>query len=738
MKHLFCLLFVVFSFQLTSGQNNSKLDSLFLELKSVKTDTGKVMLYYRISHELQFMDINKSVEYAEMAIIEARRLKFNKGIAYSLVQLGNIEQTKAEYSKAEELNLQALELMEKINDKAGEAICYNNLGIISHSRNDYSKGLEFYRKSLSLNKELGRSSGEAVSLFCIGTVYENMAQYDSALRYYFKAQQISEKINDDKLRAYALVSLANVYYYMQDYLKAFDYNIEASEIYSRTGNKLGLIKVYSSLGQLAALRDSLDRAVWFYKKSLQVSEEIMSKNDISNALFALARVYEQRGLIDTAFSNYQRAYSNYISEGNSENAAFSLIAMARIEKLKGNFEKSEKLLTEASELAEKIGAPNLLQDVYYEAALTFSARNDFKSAFLYLQKYDDIKDSVMSIEKQNQILDLQTRYETEKSEKENEILKQEQKILQITRDFLLGGALMLAITAFFILRSLIIKKRDNKLLQKQKEEINRQKEIVEGQKKEITDSIHYARRIQSAILPSEEIIRNLSNELFVLYLPRDIVSGDFYLIRHLDTEITIVSAADCTGHGVPGAFMSMLGVSLLNDIINSNKELIISRDFTPADILNSLRYRVKSALSQTGREGEAKDGMDMSLCVFNRRTMEMQYAGANNSVYIVSGGKLTEIKSVRNPIGIYIAEKEFVNNFIILKPDSIVYLFSDGYSDQINPAGSKFLSKNLKLMLEEIYNLPLAEQESILLRKHQDFRGTEEQVDDILLMGVRI
>jgi len=738
MKHLFCLLFVVFSFQLTSGQNNSKLDSLFLELKSVKTDTGKVMLYYRISHELQFMDINKSVEYAEMAIIEARRLKFNKGIAYSLVQLGNIEQTKAEYSKAEELNLQALELMEKINDKAGEAICYNNLGIISHSRNDYSKGLEFYRKSLSLNQELGRSSGEAVSLFCIGTVYENMAQYDSALRYYFKAQQISEKINDDRLRAYALVSLANVYYYMQDYLKAFDYNIEASEIYSRTGNKLGLIKVYSSLGQLAGLRDSLDRAVWFYKKSLQVSEEIMSKNDISNALFALARVYEQRGLIDTAFSNYQRAYSNYISEGNSENAAFSLIAMARIEKLKGNFEKSEKLLTEASELAEKIGAPNLLQDVYYEAALTFSARNDFKSAFLYLQKYDDIKDSVMSLEKQNQILDLQTRYETEKSEKENEILKQEQKILQITRDFLLGGALMLAITAFFILRSLIIKKRDNKLLQKQKEEINRQKEIVEGQKKEITDSIHYARRIQSAILPSEEIIRNLSNELFVLYLPRDIVSGDFYLIRHLDTEITIVSAADCTGHGVPGAFMSMLGVSLLNDIINSNKELIISRDFTPADILNSLRYRVKSALSQTGREGEAKDGMDMSLCVFNRRTMEMQYAGANNSVYIVSEGRLTEIKSVRNPIGIYIAEKEFVNNIIKLKPDSIVYLFSDGYSDQINPAGSKFLSKNLKLMLEEIYNLPLAEQESILLRKHQDFRGTEEQVDDILLMGVRI
>jgi len=738
MKHLPGLFLLVFSFQLLSGQNSNKLDSLLLELKSVKSDTGMVMLYCNISHELQFRDITQSVEYAEKAISEARRLKFNRGIAYSLIQLCNIEQTKADYQKAEEYSFEALKILEKIDDQAGQAVCYNNLGIINHNRNDYSKGLEYYRKSLSLNRELGRRQGEAVSLFCIGTVFENMAQYDSALHYYFNGQQISEAINDSRLIAYAKVSLANVYYYMQDYLKAYDYNIEASELYARAGNKLGLIKVFSSLGKIAELQDSLNQAVWYYKKSLEVSKEIMSYNDVSYSLFSLAQVFEKRGMIDSAASNYQQAYTNYISNENYENAAYSLIALAGIENQKKNYGKGEMMLNEASVLAEKIGAPNLLQDVYFEQAVTFSQKKDFQKGFEFLMKYTDLKDSVMSLEKQNQILELQTRYETEKREKENKILKQEQRILQITRNFLIGGALLLAITAFFILRSLILKRIDNQLLRKQKEEINRQKDIVEEQKKEITDSIHYASRIQSAILPSEEIIRNLSNELFVLYLPRDIVSGDFYLIRHLDTEITIVSAADCTGHGVPGAFMSMLGVSLLNDIINSNKELIISRDFTPADILNSLRFRVKSALSQTGREGEAKDGMDMSLCIFNRRTLEMQYAGANNSVYIVSGGKLTEIKSVRNPIGIYIAEKEFVNNIITLESDSIVYLFSDGYSDQINPAGSKFLSKNLKQLLENISHLPLKEQESLLLKKHLDFRGTEEQVDDILLMGVRI
>lgn len=721
-----------------SAQNNPKLDSMMIELNKVQSDTGRIMLFYKISHELQFVDINKSIEYAENAYAEAQRLGFKKGLAYSQIQLGNIEQIKAEYSNAESYNLSALKLLEKLEDEAGEAICYNNLGIIEHSRNDYSKALEYYRQSLSLNRELRRNSGEAVSLFCIGTVFENMAQYDSALQYYLEGQIISERINDSKLKAYAKISLANVYFSMKDYLKAYDYNIEASEIYIKTGNKLGLIKVYGALGQLAVLRDSLDIAQAFYQKSLEVSRSIMSNNDISLALYSMANVFEQRGIFDSAYVYYKQAYTNFSSEGNLENAAHSLISMARIENMNENFTSGEKLLMEATEIAEEIGAPTLLQQVYYERALCYSGKSDYKQAFHFLQSYSDLKDSVMSIEKQNQILDLQTRYETERKEKENKILKQEQKILELTRNFLIGGAFLLALTAFFIFRSLILKKRDNALLRKQKLEITHQKEIVEEQKKEITDSIRYALRIQSAILPSPEIVNDIGAELFVLYLPRDIVSGDFYLFARLDENSIIICVADCTGHGVPGAFMSMLGMSLLSDIIANNKIEIAKGSYTPADILNKLRDRVKLALRQTGKEGENKDGMDMSVITLNLKSHEMQYAGANNSVYIVTNGVLEEIKALRNPIGIYIEEKPFVNTVRQVQQGAVIYLFSDGYSDQINEKGSKFLSKNLKKFLEENAHLPIKEQEEILLQKHLSYKGSEEQVDDILLIGVKV
>jgi serine phosphatase RsbU (regulator of sigma subunit) len=696
------------------------------------------MLYYKISHEYQFIDIDQSVSWAEKAITEAKRLKFKKGVAYSLIQIGNIEQIRANYTKAESYNLEALDILRKIGDRAGEAICFNNLGIIYHDRNEYSRALSYYHRSLITNRELGRKPGEAISLFCIGTVYENMARYDSALVFYFAGQEISEDINDSKLMAYADVSLANVYYSMQDYQKAWQYNIEASKLYERAGNKLGQIKVYNALGQLAVLKDSLDKAVWFYTQSLNASREIQSNNDVSYSLFSLAQVYERRGMTDSAFNMYREAYKAYSNEGSTENAAHALISMARIENGLKNYEKAGGYLIEAYNLADSAGTPKVLMDVNKEIALTFYGLKDYKSAFLYYRNYSDLKDSVMNLERQNQILDLQTRYETEKKEKENRLLKQEQRILQMTRNFLLAGAGMLLVIAFLILRNLRIKKKDNELLRKQKEEIRQQKEIVEEQKKEITDSIRYARRIQSAILPSEELVKSVAPESFILYLPRDIVSGDFYLLRSLDDQTTVICAADCTGHGVPGAFMSMLGLSLLSDIINNNKSGIIAGTCTSADILGTLRVRVKDALSQTGKEGEAKDGMDMSLCIINRRAMQMHYAGANNSVYIISEGSLTELKSTRNPIGIYVAEKDFVNNIITINPGSAVYLFSDGYSDQISTEGSKFLSKNLKHFLEEIAYLPMEQQHELLLQKHLAFRGTEEQVDDILLIGIRI
>jgi sigma-B regulation protein RsbU (phosphoserine phosphatase) len=344
----------------------------------------------------------------------------------------------------------------------------------------------------------------------------------------------------------------------------------------------------------------------------------------------------------------------------------------------------------------------------------------------------------MTVEKQKQILELQTRYETDKKEKENEILRKDQQILQTTRNSLIIGALLLLIIAVLIFRSLSLKKRDNRLLREQKEEIERQKEIVEIQKTAITDSIRYARRIQSAMLPPGEFLNYYLPDSFILYLPRDIVSGDFYWLRSLSEKRIMICVADCTGHGVPGAFMSMLGMSLINDIVNINEDRILNNDFTPADILNELRERIKSSLRQTGKDGEARDGMDLSLCFIEKDTGLLKYSGANNSVYIINNGELTELKATRNPIGIYLNETSFANNSVEIATGSVLYMFSDGYSDQIGSDGRKFLSKNFKKLVCEISHLTVTEIKEILLKTHLDFRKEEEQVDDILVLGIKV
>ncbi len=721
-----------------SAQKSPALDSLLQRLKTTETDTGRVMLYYLISREYQFTDIDLSVYWATKGIEEARQLKYTRGIAYSLIQIGNIEQIRANYDESANATLEALELFEKSGDNTGKAIAFNNLGIIYHNRNDYSKALYYYNKSLEVNRLLHRQTGEAISLFCIGTVYDNMAKYDSALIFYYKGQKISELLNDNNLMAYSGVSLANVYYSMKEYGKAIQYNREALFLYQQAGNKLGQIKVSTSLGNLAEMNDSLDRALSYFKMALDAAISIQSTSDISLSLFSMAGIYEQQGLSDSAFLMYNQSYHSFKTSGNFENAAFSLVAMARILNAENKFDEAGENLLEAYGYANSLNSSKVMMEVSRELAYTFYGLGDYKSSFHYYRKYADLKDSVMTMEKQNQILDLQTQYETEKKEKENRILRQEQKILQVTRNFLTGGALMLVLIVFLILRNLKTKKKDNILLRKQKEEIGLQKAIVEDQKREITDSIKYARRIQTAILPSEKMVEDVTADCFILYLPRDIVSGDFYLLRNLDEDIYLVCAADCTGHGVPGAFLSMLGMSLLNDTINSNKKELINGKIGAAGILETLRTRVKGALGQTGKEGEAQDGMDMSICIVRKGKREITYAGANNSICIVADGELTELKSTRNPIGIYVSEKEFTDNTLIVDPQSAIYLYSDGYYDQINSDGSKFLSKKFKVLLREIGHLPMKQQGEILLERHLEFKGEEEQVDDILIIGVRI
>lgn len=267
----------------------------------------------------------------------------------------------------------------------------------------------------------------------------------------------------------------------------------------------------------------------------------------------------------------------------------------------------------------------------------------------------------------------------------------------------------------------------------QRDEIVKQRDEILGQKEEITASINYAKRIQNAVLPLQDHFHKAFHDNFILFKPRDIVSGDFYWIAE-DKNKIYFTAADCTGHGVPGAFMSMLGISSLNEIINNEND-----NLTANRILNLLREKIKFSLHQTGKEGENKDGMDIALCIFNKKSNILEYAGAYNPLYLIRNGELHEYKADRMPIGIYHIEKEsFTNNEIEIKKDDIIYIFSDGYADQFGgPAQSKFKSANMKKMLLEIWNRPMEEQKQIIEERFNKWKGKLDQIDDIILIGIK-
>ncbi len=279
--------------------------------------------------------------------------------------------------------------------------------------------------------------------------------------------------------------------------------------------------------------------------------------------------------------------------------------------------------------------------------------------------------------------------------------------------------------------------RRNEDLIKRNKKIKSQKKLLSQKNHEVLESLNYAKKIQSAVLPPEQYFREILNDVFILFKPKDIVSGDFYWIKQVN-QYVILAAADCTGHGVPGAFMSMLGMSYLNEIVQR-------REITTAnEVLNELRKQIRKSLRQRGDPEESRDGIDMALCVIDDKKKVLQYCGANRPLYLVRDHdgtpELKEFKCDRMPLGYYQGKfKPFTTNDIQLEFGDVVYLFSDGYVDQKGgEEGRKFLSKNFKSLLMEIYAEPMKDQRMILDAVFSEWKGDNPQVDDVLVMGVRI
>lgn len=282
--------------------------------------------------------------------------------------------------------------------------------------------------------------------------------------------------------------------------------------------------------------------------------------------------------------------------------------------------------------------------------------------------------------------------------------------------------------------AIVIYARDIRERLRMEREIHEQKEVIEQKNRDILDSIEYARNIQQAVLPDKDELPKMLPQSFVFFKAKDIVSGDFYWFMKQGDEV-LVAAADCTGHGVPGALMSMIGSSFLNEIVNEKK---ITR---PSEVLNMLREKIITTLRKRQDGSETRDGMDIALVSINTRTKLLQYAGAFNPLWLYRNGQWMEKTANKFPVGAYVGHESnsFTNHEIPLQPNDVIYIFTDGYADQFGgPAGKKFKYRQFQQVLASVQDKTMEEQKQMLLQRHESWRGDLEQVDDILVIGIKV
>lgn len=675
-----------------------------------KADTA--LLYMNQALEIQIQESNT----LEIALVYAR--------------IGRVYFDMGDYQNSIQNHQKEVELKEELNDLMGLAIAYYNLGRIHRTVGNFQQALEQYQKSLTTFEQLNSKSFVATVSTELGLVYEslsrsilatdeNKANLEKALEFHNSALKIYEAEEDRYMIAHSINNIANNYSRLvtNDYVERFGEYWEDSIVH------------VSSKEILLAFKDAFD----YYKKALDIFEQTDETLDILRVKINLGSHYLWVREWNQAYDYLNQALgmAEQISSIQEEALAhFHLgdfyFRQAKLEKAKSHLLKSLSITTE-------LGLKEISMYVYQKLAYVYEQEGSLAQALRNYKNFSLLKDELFSEESQKVITEMQTKYETEKKEQEIRLLSNEKALLHLEnqRQRLIITIAIVGLLVILSFAGLLV----NMIRQKQKANLvlKEKNELISSQKQEITDSIRYASRIQSAVLPSPTLLKQELKDHFVLFLPRDIVSGDFYWYTKIGNKM-VLTAADCTGHGVPGAFMSMLGVSSLFEIVN--KEGILE----PAKILNKLRDFIKLTLSQTGKENEQKDGMDISLCTLDMDNMRLEWAGAYNPLVLIRNGELTEYKADKMPVAIHVNDhKSFTNHVIELQPNDKFYMFSDGFPDQFGGEnGRKYMSKRFKQYLLEIYDKPMHEQKELLYQEHLNWRGELEQIDDIVIFGVGV
>jgi serine phosphatase RsbU (regulator of sigma subunit)/tetratricopeptide (TPR) repeat protein len=753
-----------------ASQNLRLIDSLKNVVASARDDTNKVKLFYTLGEQYRYTIIDTAIYYYQQALDISEKIDSKKFTAQCLIAVGANLQRNGLSDKAIECLERALSISEEIGDKVKISTSSLNIGIIKHDQGLYDTAIEYYLKSLETAKEIDFKIGESRSYNNLGRAYFDQGLYDESIDNYLKALKIQEELGDKRGMSASYNNIGLIHKEQGSYDKAIEYLKKAIAIHEELGEKRGMSICYLNVGDIYVIVDSSNKAIEYHSRALKQFEELGEKEGISKSNHSLGDDYVKQGSYDKANEYFLRALKVYEEIGDKMGIALLGISLANLNISMADSEASNEnrrlnYLNQAVAYGNKsiLNAREMkLLPATKEAAnslmTAYNKLGNYKKAIEFAGILITTQDSIFRQDKTRAIQEMSTRYETEKKQQqielqESQLTVKDAKIKQqrTFRNALIGGLGAIILIVIVIANAYAQKRKDNKKIKEQNGKIIRANEELKQlnvelkqlnettikQKDEIISSILYAQKIQSAILPPEGYITELLNENFIFYKPKDIVSGDFYWIKQVKQYIVLVSA-DCTGHGVPAAFMSMLGISYLNEIVQS-------REVTQANqILNELRKQIKHSLRQSGKKEETRDGIDLALCVIDSKKNTMQYSGAHNPLYIIKhhNGEsvLNEIKADPMPVGMHFSSDiSFTNHEIQIEVGDTFYIFSDGFIDQGGGNDNiRFTSARFKKLLLEIHDQPMPEQKEILDQTLRDWMGSYPQRDDILVIGARV
>lgn len=734
-KHLLFLLTCTLLLHQYSLAQTSRIDSLLTLLPTLKEDTSKSNTLNEIARAYYFelKDHEKAEKFIQQQIAHAKKINDKKGLGLAYMNYGVFYRNSGAYEKAHAYDQKALKLMQAIGNKKGESSCYGNIGLTYVNQGDYRNGLEYQLKSLKIKQEIGDKKGLAKGYNNLGTVYLDQANYKEAMSHYLKSLALTEELNDGMGTVMAYNNIGIVLSSQNKPAEALAYYRKAEKIQNELGSMRANTNTYINIGDAYWDMRNYKEALVYHRKALQIQESIKDKKGMAISYNSIGIDYAYMNKPDQALVNYLKSYQLSKETGYKRALINSCSGIGNLYEKQKKYTMALRYYTEMLTIAKELDAKEGIRDAYANFAAVHKKLKQFDQALAYTALFQNVKDSILNKENFKQVAELNTRYETEKKEKEILLLTKDQqlsaKILkeqQFVRWGLIGGMVLLFISVFSIYRRYRFKQKANLLLEKQKEEIHKQNALI-------TDSIDYAKSIQEVVLPDQQQLKNLFPEHFIFYQPKSIVSGDFYWIKKIN-DLLICAVADCTGHGVPGAFMSLLGYNMLENLVKEHKQL------QPSQVLNALNEEVITRLSHKQEKETVNHGMDIALISIDKKQHLLNYAGAHNSIYIIRNGELHELKADKHSIGF--ANKEaaatFSNQTFALREGDLIYLFTDGFPDQLGgPKRKKYYYQPFRELLLSISMLPMEEQEKKLQQAHALWMGTQDQTDDLLIMGIR-